>query len=345
MKQNEKNRFTLIFLNLFDIKNSITSLFLFFFRIKIPSLSKIANMSKRRNFLGQTATVATGLPFLPFLEKYESKNSSDNNVNIYATNWGFKGSLDSFCKKAKDNGYNGIEVWTPHKLEAQKSLKEATSKYELKLGLLFGNSNNSFDSHYETFSSTLQNAIDLSPDFINCHSGRDYFSFDENSKIVEFTLEKQSQSGIPIYHETHRARIMFAAHVTKQFLEKYEELQLTLDISHWCCVHGSDLSDQNAAVQLALSRTGHIHSRVGFNQGPQIPNVDDPQYEKIIKSHFGWWDDVIDLHSKKGKTLTMTTEFGPPPYMWTKAYDGTPVADNWEVNVKMKKLWEERYSL
>ena len=311
----------------------------------LSSLDKIHTMTKRRTFLHNGATLAASMPFLPFLDKFKSQSIGKNRVNIYATNWGFKGDLDEFCSKAKENGYTGIEIWTPHNPKSKKALIDAITKYDLRLGLLFGNSNNSFDSHFSTFTSTLQNALDLKPDFINCHSGRDYFSFDENCKIIEFTLDKQNSSGIPIYHETHRARILFAAHIARQFLEKYNDLHVTLDISHWCCVHGSHLGDQEEAVKLALSRTGHVHSRVGFNQGPQVPNVDDPQYQDIIKTHFGWWDDVVNDYADNEKVLTMTTEFGPPPYMWTKAFDGSPVADNWEVNLKMKELWEQRYML
>jgi hypothetical protein len=54
--------------------------------------------------------------------------------------------------------------------------------------------------------------------------------------------------------------MLFAAHITRQFIEKNPALKLTLDISHWCNVHESLLADQKETVDLALSRVGHIHS-------------------------------------------------------------------------------------
>lgn len=39
----------------------------------------------------------------------------------------------------------------------------------------------------------------------------------------------------------------------------------------------------------------------------------------------------------------MTTELGPPPYMWTYPYKDQPLADVWKVNVKMKEVWVQRY--
>ncbi len=34
-------------------------------------------------------------------------------IEIYATNWGFAGAIDAFCKSASLANYDGIEVWTP----------------------------------------------------------------------------------------------------------------------------------------------------------------------------------------------------------------------------------------
>ena len=49
------------------------------------------------------------------------------------------------------------------------------------------------------------------------------------------------------------------------------------------------------------------------------------------------------MKTEQGKKLTMTAEFGPPPYMWTHPMSGEALADVWEVNVTMKNLWEKRY--
>ena len=64
---------------------------------------------------------------------------------------------------------------------------------------------------YLTFFSLFS---ELKPLFINCHSGRDYFSFDQNRQIIEFSNELATSSGVPIYHETHWARILFVAHIS-----------------------------------------------------------------------------------------------------------------------------------
>src|SRR5690606_5990217 len=128
------------------------------------------------------------------------------------------------------------------------------------------------------------------PLYINCHSGRDFYSIDQNLPFIRHTGNLSTANGVPVYHETHRGRMLFAAHVTRQYLEREPSLHLTLDISHWCNVHESMLENQDEAVRLALSRTGHIHARIGHPEGPQVNDPRAPEWETIVKKHLEWWD-------------------------------------------------------
>jgi hypothetical protein len=182
------------------------------------------------------------------------------------------------------------------------------------------------------------------PLYINNHSGRDYFSFDDNKKFIEHTNVLAKETGILICHETHRGRMLFAAHITKQFVEKYPELRLTLDISHWCNVHESLLADQKETVAIALERTDHIHARIGHAEGPQVNDPRAPEWENTVKQHFEWWDKVAERKKKNGERMTFLTEFGPPDYMPTMAYTRQPLSDQWAINVHMMNLLRKRYS-
>lgn len=301
----------------------------------------------RRNFLKNT-TLASGAVALTNcnneLEKVQKvPTTAEFQLEIYATNWGFEGTTEAFCKKAKDEGYDGIEVWAPRKAEDHEKLMNAVAKNNLKYGFLVGNSGSDFTKHFASFQEYVSLATTYQPQFINCHSGKDFFSFEENKQFIDFTINTEKETGTPIYHETHRARILFAAHVAKQFIEQIPELRLTLDISHWTCVAGSLLQDQEATVLKALERTEHVHSRVGLRNGPQIPEPRAPEFKKEMDAHFAWWDKVVEFKSTKGEKLTMTTEFGPSSYMWTLPYTKIPVANLWEVNAHMMRLWKERY--
>ncbi|GLR15872.1 sugar phosphate isomerase/epimerase family protein [Portibacter lacus] len=301
-------------------------------------------MSNRRNFIKKSAIVTGGIPFLGSLDLLPSfKLNQKANIEIYNTNWGFSGSTEEFCAKSKAEGYDGIELWCPRDEADRKEMLALTEKYQLKLGLLAGNSGATPAENISSFKSAIQNAISCKPAFINCHSGKDFFTYDQNKQFIEYTIGESNKSGIPIHHETHRGRILYNVPIAEKFISAYEALTLTLDISHWTVVHESLLANQAKAVQKALSRTGHIHSRIGFQEAPQIPNPDDDQYKAAIEAHFAWWDEVVRIKAEKQETLTMTTEFGPPPYMWTQPYSKEPLANVWDVNVQMMKMWRKRY--
>jgi len=182
------------------------------------------------------------------------------------------------------------------------------------------------------------------PLYINCHSGRDFFSYDENKQFIDHTTQLGKKSGILICHETHRSRMLFAAPVAKQFIEKNKDLKITFDVSHWCNVSESLLLDQEENVMLALERAEHIHARIGHAEGPQVNDPRAPEWEAAVKAHFAWWDRIVERKKKQGSMITFLTEFGPPDYMPTTPYTRQPLADQWAINVHMMQLLRKRYS-
>ena len=301
-------------------------------------------MDNRRQFIQKNIAVMIGAPVINNLKQYSSNYGVIPKMDCFATNWGFQGDMMAFCGEAKKAGYDGIEVWAPLEEKDQDLLKAAVDKFELKLGLLTGNSGADFEQHLESFERSLNRAVSLKPQFINCHSGKDHFSTDQNVAFIEMAFDKEAQSGIPIYHETHRGRMMFSTTGAENFLKKYANLKFTLDISHWCCVHESLLADQEDRVDLVLNRTKHVHARIGFQEGPQIPDPRDDQYKSAIQAHFTWWDKVVTMLAENNETITMTAEFGPPGYMWTLPYTKAPVANNWDINLAMLQIWKDRYT-
>src|SRR5690606_31324112 len=135
--------------------------------------------------------------------------------------------------------------------------------------------------------------------------------------------------------ETHRGKFSFAAHITEQYLHRMPNLRLTLDASHWCNVAESLLEDQPGALTQAVNHTDHIHARVGYPQGPQVPDPRCPEWQETLQVHLGWWDRVAKLKNVGGGVLTVTPEFGPFPYMVHSPADGKPLANQWALNVWM----------
>lgn len=306
----------------------------------------------RRNFIKNSAglTVATLLSPLEELAaaeipKIPAKKGFE--LLFMQTDWGFGGNREQFCAAAKKEGYDGIEVWWPgDKAEDQKELFDAVKKYNLQIGFLCAGHQEVAAEHLERFKKNLDAICEnpyQKPVYINCHSGKDYFTYEQNKVFIDYTTAKTKATGIPVYHETHRGRMLFATTVTKDFAERNPELRLTLDISHWCNVHESLLADQKETVDFLLNRVDHIHSRIGHAEGPQVNDPRAPEWENVVKAHLAWWDKVIERKKKNGERMTILTEFGPADYMPTLPYSRKPVADQWAINVYMMNLLRKRY--
>lgn len=282
-----------------------------------------------------------------FSAPFPTNSHADFKLKILATNWGFKGTIDEYCAKVKKEGYDGIEIWWPTEVLAQNELFASLKKYALEVGFLTAGSQSNYKEHFETFKKMINAAAHNTiqkPLYINCHSGRDYFTYEDNISFIDHTTQLAKETGIKICHETHRSRMLYSAPIARNFIEKNAALRITLDISHWCNVHETLLQDQKETVDLALQRVDHIHARIGHAEGPQVNDPRAPEWEPAVKAHFAWWDKVAEIKKSKGDVLTILTEFGPPDYMPTEPYTRKPLADQWVVNVYMLRLLRKRYS-
>ncbi len=303
---------------------------------------------KRREFINLTATSAllSSVETLAQEKPLVSDVDPKFQLKIMATNWGWSGSLDAFCAAAKKEGYDGIEMWWPNETKDQKELFAALEKHDLEIGYLCGSGHKDPAINLESFKKAINAASTQSakrPLYINCHSGKDFFTYEQSKLFIDHTTEVSAKTGIKICHETHRGRILFAAHITRNFIEKNPALHLTLDISHWCNVHESLLEDQTETVAIALERVEHLHARIGHQEGPQVNDPRAPEWESAVKAHLAWWDKVLERKMKAGETMTILTEFGPPNYLPTLPYTKQPVADQWAINVYMMHLLRKRY--
>ena len=266
-------------------------------------------------------------------------------VKFYCPRWGANDDWDSFCKRVREAGYDGIETpVSSFGVPERSELLAATRKYSLEIvGQYYQSFEKDFDEHASNFRKHLHALAKLNPVFINSQTGKDFFDREKNSRLFEVAAEFSKETGIEVIHETHRGKALFAANISREFLERNRDLKLTLDISHWCNVHESFLQNQTDDVDLALSRTVHIHSRVGHPEGPQVNDPRAPEWKHAVDIHMAWWDKVFDRHKKTGSPLTVTTEFGPAGYLPVLPYTQQPVADQWDINVYMLRMLKERY--
>ena len=252
--------------------------------------------------------------------------------------------FDEFLQKVKDAGYDGVEMSFTLDLKQKMKQVEAIKKFNLEIiAQHWETVDSDFDLHKTNYAKRLRNLAEVDPLFINSQTGKDYFTIDQNSALIELAEEISKESRVKIIHETHRGKFSFAAHVVPTYLRSLSSLNLCLDISHWCCVAETFLDDQKESVEAAIQRTHHIHARVGHTEGPQVMDPRTDENKEILERHIVWWQRVVNKRKEEGfESFTITPEFGAPPYQHLFPNSQRPIYSQWDVNVFMMNLLKDR---
>jgi sugar phosphate isomerase/epimerase len=253
---------------------------------------------------------------------------------------------DVFLQNVKQAGYNGVEASLPFDEKEKEHIVNGLQKHNLKfVAQHWETVEKDYETHCRQYEERLMNLASAKPLFINTQTGKDYYNFEQNKHLIDIARRVSQKTDVKIVHETHRGKFSFAAHTTQKYLTRIHDLRITLDISHWCNTAESFLHDQHEAVEAAISRTDHIHSRVGYPEGPQITDPRAPEWKEALNFHLKCWDKVFKAKQEENAAfLTITSEFGAPPYLPLLPYTKQPVVSQWDVNVYMMDLLRKRYS-
>jgi sugar phosphate isomerase/epimerase len=272
-------------------------------------------------------------------------------VRYICTYWGQESLRPPmFFARLVEESYDGVEINIP---EDQSFVRDFQSSLDnirsVKKDFVFvaqqvlDPATERVDKYIARMKQRLEFMASLKPDFINSHTGKDYYSFDDNCRIIEIAEEIASRAGIPIYHETHRGRFTFHAASLLPYLERFPALRLTADFSHWCTVSESMLNDQQHILDTIIPRVCHIHARIGFEHAPQVNDPFAPEWKSHVDTFVDWWKKILALHEQSGnQNMTITPEAGPKPYMPVLPYSQKPLADQWQINTEMKEMLKRK---
>ncbi|MEX6686121.1 sugar phosphate isomerase/epimerase [Danxiaibacter flavus] len=269
-------------------------------------------------------------------------------IKILSPLWGYEHlDINLFIAKIKHAGYDGIETSIPEDPVQKEKLFNLISKHHL---LLVSHQHQAHGKNFNEFKDSFIHYLNLSaegnPFMINSHTGRDFFTFEENLQLIDIASEFSYKHNITIAHETHRGRFAYSPPATEKYFEARNDFSITADLSHWVCVTESYLENFSHTVTETINRTRHIHARVGYEEGPQVPDPRALEWAGALGRFLNWWDLIIENRKKQeAPVFTITTEFGPPPYMPVLPFSNKPVADQFEINYYMKELLAERYLL
>lgn len=258
--------------------------------------------------------------------------------------WGMDGTLREKMQRIAAADFVAVEG-RPAGIGTVEEFMPLRKEFKLDYIAMVLTEGATLQEHLADFRQKVEAALYYEPMQITAHSGKDSWSFERQKVFFAEALELEHRIGVPINHETHRSRAMFTPWTTAALLREFSDLFINADFSHWLNVCESRLEDQADNLALCISRTRHVHGRVGHEQGAQVNDPRAPEWAPYVELHEEWWDEMVYQSLASGAAhFTFNPEFGPPNYLPTLPHSQQPVADLWEICVWMAQRFEQRYN-
>ncbi len=272
------------------------------------------------------------------------------NLTLVRHLWGVDLSegLGPYAPHWRELGYEALEVslrHVPDRAQFLRFLKEASFRWIPQVFSRDFRPGGTVREHLDSLREQIEECLVHEPMFFNAHSGSDAWSEAEAEDFYAQAIDLEKEVGVPISHETHRGRYFATPWQTRHILRQFPALRITCDFSHWVCVCERLLPDMGETISLAAQHCHHIHARVGFAEGPQVPDPSAAEYAADLAAHEAWWEEIWQSQQRRNFACsTLTPEFGPPPYLHTLPHTNVPVADLAAVCDWMAKRERERFA-
>jgi sugar phosphate isomerase/epimerase len=261
-------------------------------------------------------------------------------LHIFKTLWGHTGNLDDAIAACREHDFAGIEGPAPAGLAERKKFRTKLAHAGLGFigeictaGSYVPDRQATLSEHLESLRDQAEAALDCHPLFLTVIAGCDAWSVGQSVDFFGKALALVDKLGAPASFETHRSRSLFNPWTTRDILLQLPALRLTCDFSHWCVVCERLIDTETEVLALCAERARHIHARVGYDQGPQVPHPAAPGHRTALEAHERWWAQIWRSQLARGMSVsTMTPEFGPDGYLQCLPFTSIPVADLSQIN-------------
>lgn len=261
-------------------------------------------------------------------------------LQLFKTMWGFSGSIDDAIDALLGAQMQGLEGPAPASVSDRTRLFELLRAHNLgyiaeitTAGSFVPERQATLQQHLDSLQQKLDESVLLKPLFISCLGGCDAWPENKSVEFFQRAMGLARQYGVKISFETHRSRSLFNPWVTQRIVQQLPDIALTVDFSHWCVVCERLMDSELEVIESIADNLQHIHARVGYEQGPQVPNPAAPEYEYALRAHQRWWEIVWRSQIKRNFPFsTVTPEFGPDGYLHEQPFSREPVADLWALN-------------
>lgn len=188
----------------------------------------------------------------------------------------------------------------------------------------------------------IEHVQELGADHINLQPDVRPYTVEECLPYIDGWLRLADDAGIALHIETHRNRMTTELVFTLHLLDRYPNLRLTGDLSHY--VVGREfwypmLDEDHAMMHRIIDQCWGYHGRIASREQIQL-QIGFPQHKHWVDIFMGWWERGFrQWRDKAGgdATLTFLCELGPPEYAMTGP-DGWELSDRWQEARQLKDM-------
>ncbi len=266
-------------------------------------------------------------------------------LKLLRTLWGYAGCPADAVAETLEAGFDGLEGQAPMDQAQWTALGEALEAHRLDdiagittAGSYVPERHASLEDHLASLERGLEACRELRPLRVNCIGGCDAWPESQSLRFFQQAMALADRFGLEIAFETHRSRSLFNPWVTRRLAAELPALRLTADFSHWCVVCERLMESELDVIEAIAPQVVHIHARVGYDQGPQVPHPAAPAYAGALAAHQRWWEMIWRAQLDAGRAFTtLTPEFGPDGYLHHIPFSEEPVGDLWQINNWMRQ--------
>jgi len=248
---------------------------------------------------------------------------------------GFERTLEDNVRMIAEAGFDGISAHWTDREEVRRTAGCLQGTGMVAEGMCFPKTVDDLKPVLEIAAEFPVHHINLQPDVRPRR-------LEDCVPLIEGWRRLAEQVEFPVLIETHRDRMTTDLYFTLDLLDRFPDLPLLADLSHFLVGRefAWPISDENhALIHRVLENSWGFHGRVASREQVQI-EISFPHHKPWVDLFLDWWGYGFRSWRRRAAadaTLSFTCELGPKPYAIT-GRDGNDTTDRWAESLTLAGL-------